>query len=625
MVRGRLAVLFTAMLLATATPAPAAEVKAAQPPELTLPVFGGRTLEGRDFSTSSIAGKRLVVFCFNPGLEHAGLFAQALARIAPERQRHNFAIVGVAMGLDPAAAASFVRGFGLDFPILDDADARISSGLRLASPLVLFGADADGRVALTMGSFENEELQPAAQVESRLRRFLRLPESEGPPSGALERGPVAPEFEARPLGEGEPFRLADHRGKPLVIVFFLHTCPHCHTALAFYRDALAEIPEAQRPLLIGISAETSAYSVHAALEDQGVDFFPVFQDRDRSIRDAYGVFAGTPDTVFIAGGGRIVERVQGWNETINGPLVRMTLAKMAGAPVPLLLRADGFSGNEACSVCHEREAQAWSFTAHAAAFATLVPLGRERDRECVGCHVVGFEQPGGWTLADPRPHVENVGCENCHGKGGGHVKAADRITDFPAACLGCHNEKHSVGFDYATFLPKVSHAAILALSDQARAGLVAGRGRPRDLLPSTVAMVGSDACRSCHENEYATWVKSPHGRAVESLRRKGKERDEACLACHVTGFDRPGGFAEGARARDFPDLARVGCESCHGPGAEHVKEGADRRATILGLGDKCDSCVVQQICGACHDEANDPEFRFRIDERIEAQRHGTHP
>ena len=53
-----------------------------------------------------------------------------------------------------------------------------------------------------------------------------------------------------------------------------------------------------------------------------------------------------------------------------------------------------------------------SSSAHAAAFATLVPLGRERDRECVGCHVVGFEQPGGWTLADPRPHVENVGCEN---------------------------------------------------------------------------------------------------------------------------------------------------------------------------------------------------------------------
>ncbi|MFP6656137.1 MAG: hypothetical protein VCB25_10965, partial [Myxococcota bacterium] len=27
--------------------------------------------------------------------------------------------------------------------------------------------------------------------------------------------------------------------------------------------------------------------------------------------------------------------------------------------------------------------------------------------------------------------------------------------------------------------------------------------------------------------------------------------------------------------------------------------------------------------GTCHDDANDPGFRFKVEERIDAQRHGT--
>jgi hypothetical protein len=91
----------------------------------------------------------------------------------------------------------------------------------------------------------------------------------------------------------------------------------------------------------------------------------------------------------------------------------------------------------------------------------------------------------------------------------------------------------------------------------------------------------------------------------------------------VTGFGLPGGFPKDGTASDHPDLAAVGCESCHGPGAEHVKEGARRIGTIVSLGDKCDSCVILQLCGGCHDEANDPGFEFAVEEKIERQRHGT--
>ena len=33
--------------------------------------------------------------------------------------------------------------------------------------------------------------------------------------------------------------------------------------------------------------------------------------------------------------------------------------------------------------------------------------------------------------------------------------------------------------------------------------------------------------------------------------------------------------------------------------------------------------MVLQICGSCHDEANDPGFEFELLDKIELQRHGT--
>ena len=33
--------------------------------------------------------------------------------------------------------------------------------------------------------------------------------------------------------------------------------------------------------------------------------------------------------------------------------------------------------------------------------------------------------------------------------------------------------------------------------------------------------------------------------------------------------------------------------------------------------------MILQICGTCHDDANDPGFEFEVVEKIELQRHGT--
>jgi hypothetical protein len=273
------------------------------------------------------------------------------------------------------------------------------------------------------------------------------------------------------------------------------------------------------------------------------------------------------------------------------------------------------------------EHETWLFTQHASAYDTLVKHGEANNEECVSCHVVGYAESGGFTSAAETPSLEDVGCESCHGRGGPHISPGFvEGGDYSKVCETCHNPIHSLGFEYATFRPRISHAEnshVRTLSVEDRNALLAKLGAPRDVLPTNANYVGSDACRGCHESEHATWAASPHAQAVATLSHAGKSDNAACLKCHTTGYGRPGGFPAEAAAESHSDLARVGCESCHGPGSEHVKEGSARIGNIVSLADKCDSCVILQICGGCHDDANDPGFEFEVLDKIEAQRHGT--
>jgi peroxiredoxin len=604
--------------------AKAEEAPARRAGERPLPAFEGRMLDGEQRSISSFIGRRLLIFFFNPEIEDAKTVARAVASVATQQQEHNFSVVGVAVGSTAERARRFASETGLDVPIFDDSSARISRSLGLRSPMVLLGVDPEGYLDFGMGSFATDSPDAVQALSAQLRQQLRLPEPDAEATGALDQRPRAPLFQARLMRGDAPFRLADHANQPVILVFFLHTCPHCHQALHFFKGELAKLPAAQRPFLLGISVEDRPASVGAMLREKGLDFFPVAFDPTGSIRSAYGVFGGVPDIVLIAPDGRISHRVRGWREDRDPGLVRMVMAKISGRPVPMLLSTKGYTGSDVCGVCHELEHETWEFTAHSGAFDTLVEHAAANDAECVSCHVVGFGKPGGWSFEQRERYLEDVGCEVCHGRGGPHLSPNFVHDDqYQGVCLTCHNPTHSLGFDYESFLPRISHAAIAALSSAQRATLVADRRKPRDLLPTSSRIVGSEACQSCHPAEYATWSKSAHAHAVASLEKKGKAEDADCLRCHTTGFGRPGGFPADAGPAAHPDLARVGCESCHGPGGDHVAQGSKKIGSIVSLGDKCDSCVILQICGSCHDDENDPGFRFRVKARIEKQRHGT--
>jgi len=607
--------------------APAAKAKTRSRRERPLPNFSGRTLEGESLEVSSMLGKRLVIFFFNPEVKDATPATQAVRAISNLRGKYNFEILGVATGSNRETIVAFAKKNDIDFKVLDDSSAAIARRIGLRQPMTLIGTDADGYVTFGIQQFMTHAPDPERAIEIQIREALLLPPLSSENEPVLGNHPMAPLFTVDIMDSDQRFDLAAHRGEGVILIFFLHSCPHCQHTLAFLREALAELPADKRPTLIGIEVSGRTGAVRRVLKERNLDFFPVAFDDNRSIQAEYGSYGGVPDMFFIDATGRIVARVQGWNPDRDEQLTRMRIAKLGGAKVPMLLSRSGYSGNEACGICHELEQETWYFTKHAGAYGTLVKHGKANDEECVGCHVVGYSKTGGFTSAGETPDLENVGCESCHGRGGPHLSPDfTPKDDYSAVCPTCHTSEHSLGFDYAKFLPRISHEAnayVTKLSLEERQALLEKIGAPREVLQTNAEHVGSEACKSCHEREYATWAASPHASSVATLAKQGESANLTCLACHTTGFGRPGGFPKNGRVESHADLARVGCESCHGPGAAHAKSDAPKTGNIVALGDKCDSCVILQICGRCHDDANDPGFEFQVVEKIEAQRHGT--
>ena len=115
--------------------------------------------------------------------------------------------------------------------------------------------------------------------------------------------------------------------------------------------------------------------------------------------------------------------------------------------------------------------------------------------------------------------------------------------------------------------------------------------------------LGSAACRTCHAAAYARWRSTGHAREFAGLLPADRLLS-ACLRCHVTGYgDRLGYQA----AVETPDLANVGCEACHGPGADHGRSVHPELVPTL-TGGACPPCEINRICRLCHTPERSPGF-----------------
>ncbi|MDP0492602.1 MAG: multiheme c-type cytochrome [Verrucomicrobiota bacterium JB023] len=110
-------------------------------------------------------------------------------------------------------------------------------------------------------------------------------------------------------------------------------------------------------------------------------------------------------------------------------------------------------------------------------------------------------------------------------------------------------------------------------------------------VATTAEYVGSESCAQCHMEETRIWKNSRHSQAFATLIHRDSQADPTCIGCHTVGFGTPTGYQ---RAFGDSKLTDVGCESCHGPGSEHVSSWqAGRKPSFqfrpLGPGD-CKSC-----------------------------------
>jgi len=111
------------------------------------------------------------------------------------------------------------------------------------------------------------------------------------------------------------------------------------------------------------------------------------------------------------------------------------------------------------------------------------------------------------------------------------------------------------------------------------------------------AFAGSQKCGSCHQESYKVWKSSDHSHALATLAAQGHQYDPECMVCHVTGGELKAGFQS---EMSTPQLAMVGCESCHGAGAAHA---AKPRLVRMPK-------TIAHQCMSCHTKLNSPKFDF---------------
>jgi hypothetical protein len=88
------------------------------------------------------------------------------------------------------------------------------------------------------------------------------------------------------------------------------------------------------------------------------------------------------------------------------------------------------------------------------------------------------------------------------------------------------------------------------------------------------------------------WSATAHAHAYATLEKSLQATNPECLRCHSTCYiDLP---ADGS-VQVAAELRNVQCESCHGMGTDHARDGTY-------------GAVTGETCLACHDRENSPDF-----------------
>jgi len=118
--------------------------------------------------------------------------------------------------------------------------------------------------------------------------------------------------------------------------------------------------------------------------------------------------------------------------------------------------------------------------------------------------------------------------------------------------------------------------------------------------PGRAFYVGTAKCTSCHKAADRQWRRTPHAHAWKTLVKVGKQHDDDCVSCHVTGYGEVGGSSLG-HTRGLRD---VQCEVCHEPNSIHVEKRGKESPYAGSLG------TPEKVCVRCHNEKHSDTFQY---------------
>ena len=383
-----------------------------------------------------------------------------------------------------------------------------------------------------------------------------------------------------------------------LLFYFSPSCPHCTAVM----PSLVEFSESDSISGLAFLGIATSHTTPEALKDYRQKFkvdFPMQIDTDRAFAISAGL-QSTPAAIVVEPTDSGWTAIAGFVPWFEGAEKLLQIQLNPQDPFSGF-HANRYMGPTVCAACHRSEANSTSLTHHTIAYATLYSRDRVGEKECVRCHVTGLDE-GGFEMGDHHSDFASVSCESCHGPGGPH----DGVRLEPKeSCEGCHDAQHSIAFAYEKGLPFLDHYKADHMSQteirERWSALQSGEAEKPLLAFPDGPTVGQQACKECHATEHARWSNGPHANSEKRFADSDPAVDPECLSCHRT----PEAFGVG-RTHGPSTTPGVQCESCHGPGGAHVE--APSKTNIVGLGDSCPECVIEEICTNCHTPTWDPEW-----------------
>lgn len=179
-------------------------------------------------------------------------------------------------------------------------------------------------------------------------------------------------------------------------------------------------------------------------------------DKNRRVKGYKQKVIRLPNTVPDA------QYLTSWYDEYNAR-VKQAYEKRVATRKKLETGESPYAGEAACKTCHAAQHKVWQNSKHARAFEQLEAVNKAFDPDCIGCHTVGFEKPGGYIDATVTANLMHVQCESCHGEARAHVKSgggkpvANKHWPKQKMCAQCHIGSHSPGFDLNRYWQQISH------------------------------------------------------------------------------------------------------------------------------------------------------------------------